>query len=494
MPRAKKKQITLIYPHQLFESHPALSVTKDIYLIEDDRFFTDFKFHKKKLLFHKASILAYKKELASSGYRISHVKQGTADTKTYLTELMSKKTLEDVYVADLSDQKLMWNLQRMCKQHQKRLHIFESPAFLTPNKILSDFFNKRKNFSMASFYIQQRKRLNILVRNSKPVGGKWSFDPENRKKLPRHLYVPKPKTPETTPSKSLASKINNEYERNPGTVDEFIFPVTHRDARQWLKDFIENRLRYFGDYEDSISAHSVFVFHSVLSPLLNVGLLTPKEVLEQVLLAAEHSRIPNNSLEGFIRQIIGWREFIRGAYIAIGEKQRKSNFWNCSNKLTKAFYDGTTGVEPVDTIIKRVIHHSYCHHIERLMILGNFMLLCEIHPDEVYRWFMELFIDAFDWVMVPNVYGMSQYADGGLITSKPYISSSNYIKKMSDFGTGPWCNIWDALFWRFIQKHENVFAGIARMRVMTFQLKRMGKKKAKEHVKVAEQYLNRLLD
>ena len=492
MPRAKKKQITLIYPHQLFESHPALSVTKDIYLIEDGRFFTDLKFHKKKLLFHKASILAYKKELASSGYRISPVKQGTADTKTYLTELMSKKTLEDVYVADLSDQKLMWNLQRMCKQHQKRLHIFESPAFLTPNKILSDYFNKRKNFSMASFYIQQRKRLNILVRNSKPVGGKWSFDPENRKKLPRHLYVPKPKTPEITPSKSLASKINNKYERNPGTVDEFIFPVTRRDARRWLKDFIENRLIYFGDYEDSISAHSMFVFHSVLSPLLNIGLLTPKKVLEQVLLADEHNRIPINSLEGFIRQIIGWREFIRGVYIFIGEKQRKSNFWNCSNKLPKAFYDGTTGVEPVDTIIKRVVRHSYCHHIERLMILGNFMLLCEIHPNEVYRWFMELFIDAFDWVMVPNVYGMSQYADGGLITSKPYISSSNYIKKMSDFGRGPWCDIWDALFWRFIQKHEKVFADNARMRVMTFQLKRMGKKKIKEYVKVAERYLNRL--
>lgn len=492
MPRAKEKQITLIYPHQLFESHPALSVTKDVYLVEDGRFFTDFKFHKKKLLFHKASILAYKKEMVSSGYRITHVKQGTTDTKTYLTELMSKKALEDIYVIDPSDQKLMWNLNRMCRQHQKRLHIFESPAFLTPNKVLDDFFYTRKNFSMASFYIQQRKRLDILIRSGKPVGGKWSFDPENRKKLPRGLYIPEPKTPETPP-KSLASEISKDYKGNPGIVDELIFPVTRCDARQWLKDFIENRLKYFGDYEDSISTQSVFVFHSVLSPLLNTGLLTPKEVLDNVLCTAMKNKIPINSLEGFVRQIIGWREFIRGAYIAIGEKQRKSNFWNCSNKLPKAFYDGTTGVEPVDTIIKRVIRHSYCHHIERLMILGNFMLLCEIHPDKVYRWFMELFVDSFDWVMVPNVYGMSQYADGGLITSKPYISSSNYIKKMSDFGKGPWCDIWDALFWRFIQKHEKIFADNARMRVMTFQLKRMDKKKAKEHVKVAEQYLNRLL-
>lgn len=494
MPKAKEKKIALIYPHQLFDEHPALSVTKDIYLVEDGRFFTEFKYHKKKLLFHRASMLAYKKELVSRGYRITHIKQGTVDSKSYLKKLISKQTLEHVYAADPCDQKLTRYLQRMCRQHQKQLHILEPPAFITPEKVLKNFFNTRKNLSMTSFYIQQRKRLDILISNGKPVGGKWSFDPENRKKLPQHLYVPEPKAPKTTPSKHSPYEISKDYQMNPGIVDEFIFPVKHLDARLWLKDFIENRLKCFGDYEDSISTQSVFVFHSVLSPLLNTGLLTPKEVLDNVLCAAMNNKIPINSLEGFVRQIIGWREFIRGVYIFIGEKQRKSNFWNCSNKLPKSFYDGTTGVEPVDTIIRRVVRHSYCHHIERLMILGNFMLLCEIHPDEVYRWFMELFIDAFDWVMVPNVYGMSQYADGGLITSKPYISSSNYIKKMSDFSRGPWCNIWDALFWRFIQKHEKVFSDNARMRVMTFQLERMGKKKANDHVKVAEQYLNRLLD
>jgi deoxyribodipyrimidine photolyase-related protein len=229
-----------------------------------------------------------------------------------------------------------------------------------------------------------------------------------------------------------------------------------------------------------------------LSPLLNVGLLTPKEVLDEVLTAADNRKIPLNSLEGFVRQIIGWREFIRGAYLSIGEKQRKSNFWNCSNKLPAAFYEGTTGVEPVDTIINRALRHCYCHHIERLMILGNLMLLCEIHPDEVYRWFMELFIDAYDWVMVPNVYGMSQYADGGLITSKPYISSSNYIRKMSDFAVGPWCEIWDALFWRFVEKHREVFAENPRMKVMIFQLKRMGRKKVRDHVKTADKFLSQL--
>jgi deoxyribodipyrimidine photolyase-related protein len=486
------KKIAIIFPHQLFENHPALALTKDACLVEDRRFFTDFKFHKKKLLFHRESILAYKKELTSKGYCVRYFQQQETNTRSYLTKIMANKTLENVYVVDLCDHKLTRRLKRICKQHKKRLNILESPMFITSNKVLEEFFTARKNLSMSSFYIKQRKRLEILIKDHKPVGRKWSFDPENRKKLPRDIYIPKLKTVKTSPSKHSVSEIQDDYKKNPGLIDNFIFPVTRKDARQWLKDFITNRLKYFGDYEDSISRDDVFIFHSVLSPLLNTGLLTPMEVLDRVLAAAERNEIPINSLEGFMRQIIGWREFIRGTYLFVGEKQRKSNFWNCSNKIPKSFYGGTTGIEPVDAIIRRVLNHSYCHHIERLMVIGNFMLLCEIHPDEVYRWFMELFIDAYDWVMVPNVYGMSQYADGGLITSKPYISSSNYIKKMSDFGAGTWCNVWDALFWRFIEKHRKVFAENPRMRVMTFQLRRMGTKKVKEHVTIAEKFLRQL--
>ncbi len=490
----EKRAVALIFPHQLFENHPALSVTRDLYLIEDGRFFTDFKYHKKKLLFHRESMLAYEKELVSRGYRVRYIRHEIAESTSYLAELMSTKTLNAVFVADVCDHKLKRRLQRVSAQKHKRLHVMESPGFVTTGERLEDFFATRETFSMASFYIRQRKHLEILVKDGKPIGGKWSLDAENRKKLPRNLRFPEPKMPKTAPMKKSFSHIAAAYGTNPGFLDDFMFPVTRRDARRWLDDFIENRLVWFGDYEDSISAQHVFIFHSVLSPLLNVGLLTPKEVLENIFDAAERHDIPLNSLEGFVRQIIGWREFVRGVYLFIGDKQRTSNFWNCSHKIPTAFYDGTTGIEPVDVIIRRVARCAYCHHIERLMILGNFMLLCEIHPDEVYRWFMELFIDAYDWVMVPNIYGMSQYADGGRITSKPYVSSSNYIRKMSDFGSGSWCRIWDGLFWRFIQKHENVFAENARLRVMTFQLRRMGKEKTREHVKIAEEFLKRLLD
>jgi deoxyribodipyrimidine photolyase-related protein len=197
-------------------------------------------------------------------------------------------------------------------------------------------------------------------------------------------------------------------------------------------------------------------------------------------------------LEGFVRQVIGWREFMYGVYDALGETQRQGNFWDCQRDIPDSFYAASTGIAPVDTVIRRVMDHSYCHHIERLMVLGNFMLLCEIRPDQVYQWFMELFIDAYDWVMVPNVYGMSQYADGGLITTKPYISSSNYIRKMSDFPKGPWCDIWDGLFWRFVHKHKPVFAGNPRMRMMAVQWDRMDAERRKQHLQSAKAFLRRL--
>jgi deoxyribodipyrimidine photolyase-related protein len=235
-----------------------------------------------------------------------------------------------------------------------------------------------------------------------------------------------------------------------------------------------------------------FLFHAILTPMLNIGLLNPEQIAHETLTFAEKHAVPVNSLEGFIRQVIGWREFMRAVYVLRDSEERTTNYFHHTRKLPQCFYSGTTGIGPVDAVIQRLQHHAYAHHIERLMVLGNCMLLCEIDPDEVYRWFMELFIDAYDWVMVPNVYGMSQYADGGLITTKPYISSSNYIRKMSDFPTGDWCGIWDGLFWRFIAKHRNLFAKNPRMKVMYNQLQRMDTAQVKKHLKTADYFLSHL--
>jgi len=277
-------------------------------------------------------------------------------------------------------------------------------------------------------------------------------------------------------------------------MDGFFYPITHADAERWLEDFLSHRLAMFGAYEDAMRENGPFLFHSLLSPLLNTGLLVPAAVVDATLAFAEDHEVPLNSLEGFIRQIIGWREFMRAVYLLRGEEERTRNFWGHQRPMPGACYAGTTGMDPFDRVVRRVREHAYAHHIERLMVIGNFMNLVGIHPDAIYRWFMELFIDAYDWVMVPNVYGMSLYADGGLITTKPSISGSHSLMKMGDFSAGEWCDVWDALFWRFIDVHRSVFAANPRMRVLLANLDRMDSDTLEQHRAVAGAFLADLFE
>ena len=270
------------------------------------------------------------------------------------------------------------------------------------------------------------------------------------------------------------------------------YPTTFLEAEQWLEIFLKDRFKLFGDYEDALVNNNHQLYHSLLSPLMNVGLLTPKHVIDQALKFADKHQIPINSVEGFVRQIIGWREFMNMVYFQIGNEQRTRNFWNFKRKLPASFWDGTTGIEPIDVIIKEILKTGYCHHIERLMVLGNFMLLCEFDPDDVYRWFMEMFIDSYDWVMVPNVYGMSQYADGGLTTTKPYVSGSNYIIKMSNYKKGEWSEIWDSLFWRFMDVHRTVMGKNMRIGMLIKSFDKMPQEKRERYYEVSDKFFANL--
>jgi len=393
-------------------------------------------------------------------------------------------------MVDPTDAALADEFKALAKQLSCPLEVLESPQFMCESDAARASFKGRKRLSMAHFYRAQRRRFGILMDEDKPVGGKWSFDDENRRALPQDVKVPRrPKAGFSEYVREAAAYVERHFPDNPGSTEGFFYPVRTGEARRWLKRFLDRRLALFGPYEDAISTDRPFLFHSLLSPLLNTGLLTPADVIVRTLKFSEGRTVPLNSLEGFIRQIIGWREFIRVAYLLIGREQRASNFWRCRNMLPASFYTAKTAMEPVDVVIRRVLDNAFAHHIERLMILGNFMLLCEIHPDEVYRWFMEMFIDGYDWVMTPNVYGMSQYADGGRVTTKPYISSSNYVRKMSDFPHGAWCDVWDALFWRFIHKHRKVILKNPRMSVMARQVDRMAHATLKSHIHLAECYL-----
>jgi deoxyribodipyrimidine photolyase-related protein len=482
----------IVLPNQLLKKLPPKTFDL-ILLVEDGRFFSDFQFHKKKLIFHRAGLKYYQQLLRSKSYNVSYIEHKTLIKYKSIGNWLKKHKVKHITLYDPVDNILKKRLRRNLKEFDISLELLNSPLFLCSEEYIKNYFADKKHYSMNSFYISQRKSLRILLEDGKPKGGKWSFDTANRQRLTKNVNVPKvvfPKIGEYV--KEATGYVEKNFADNPGSVDGFFYPVTHKQAEKWLKDFLECRLENFGPYEDAISTSERFLFHSLLSPLLNSGLLNIEKVLEQIIAYSEEIGVKLNSFEGFVRQIIGWREFVRALYILEGENQFKSNFWGFESKLPRQFYDGSTGIEPVDFTIKNVLKNAYAHHIERLMILGNFMLLCEIHPKEVYKWFMELFIDAYDWVMVPNIFGMSQYADGGLMTTKPYISSSNYIRKMSDFKTGPWCDVWDGLFWRFVYKHKKVFAGNPRMKIMAIRADRMPKDKMNEYIKKSETYLKRI--
>jgi deoxyribodipyrimidine photolyase-related protein len=257
-----------------------------------------------------------------------------------------------------------------------------------------------------------------------------------------------------------------------------------------MNRFFAERFADYGAYQDAIESSKNFLFHSVLCPMINNGLLNPLRVVQEAIGWGLENNIPVNSLEGFVRQILGWREFMRGVYLLEGTTQRTANSFDHRNMMPESFYDGSTGIRPFDESVKRVLDTAYTHHIERLMILGNFMHLCELHPDEVYKWFMELFIDAYDWVMVPNVYGMSLYSDGGLITTKPYVSGSNYILKMSNYKKADWCDKWDALYWRYIYKNRDAFRENQRMSMIVSLVDNMNGSTLRKHLETAEDYLS----
>jgi deoxyribodipyrimidine photolyase-related protein len=403
------------------------------------------------------------------------------------------KGLSALYLIDPVD---YWIERRITRYAQNiELNWHDTPAFLNTKEDLSSFFKPtKKKFFQTSFYKSERQKRGILIEQGGPAGGQWTYDAENRRKFPKNASVPEVNWPEeTTYHQEARTYVAEYFENNLGALDnEITYPLDHQAAELWLKDFLKYRFEYFGHYEDALVAHEHILHHSLLSPLINVGLLCPNQVLDQVLSYAKNASIPLNSTEGLVRQIMGWREFIRGVYQVKGSQERITNFWAHKRKIPESFYSGTTGLFPVDSVIKKLNKTGYAHHIERLMVMGNIMVLCEFDPDEVYRWFMELFIDAYDWVMVPNVYGMSLFADGGVMSTKPYISGSNYLMKMSDYPKGPWQDTWDGLFWRFMDKHRDFFLSNPRLAMLVRSLDKMKPETLERHLINAQKFLDQL--
>jgi deoxyribodipyrimidine photolyase-related protein len=483
------KTASLIFPNQLFHKLSELLDADRYYFIEESLFFRQYDFHKIKLVFHRSSMKQLFYQMTAEGNACEYIDafDKLANVKELLSAL-NEKGYERIIIFDPEDDWLKKRIKRKCLKLGLELVLKDNPQFINTKQELASFFKpSKKKFFQTTFYKEQRVSRQILINdNNEPLGGKWTYDSENRKKYPRGKTPPKVNFPSPNDHwKEAKEYVESKFPDNPGNVDLVVYPSNHREAELWLTQFLKERFEEFGPYEDAIVSREIFLNHSLLSPLINVGLLKPMEVIKRAVSFASKNDIPINSLEGFVRQILGWREFVRGMYMAKSVESRNTNFWGFQRKMPDCFYTGNTGMPPVDDTINKLLDTGYCHHIERLMVLGNFMLLCEIEPNEVYQWFMELFIDAYDWVMVPNVYGMSQFADGGLFATKPYISGSNYILKMSDYKKGEWQKTWDGLFWRFMHINRNFFLNNPRLSMLVRMFDKMSEEKKQVHLKNA---------
>jgi deoxyribodipyrimidine photolyase-related protein len=499
------KTASIIFPHQLFKDHPAIQKENPVYFIEDSLFFGDkhypAHFHEQKLVLHRASMKQFANKLKEDGFEVnyfSYVDDLKKEPAGFWVKKLASEGIKILCFCDPVDFMLEKRIKRAAAKHGLEVAMLESPNFINTKVENEQLFSSKKRYFMADFYIHQRRKLGILLEDDKqsPIGGKWSFDEDNRKKLPKKLYNQLPEMPWPTSDEFVEEAIHYveaHFPENPGEATRFRYPINHKQAEDWLEDFLQNRFANFGPYEDAIAESKPFLYHSLLTPMLNIGLLSPMQIIERALEFAENNEVPLPSLEGFVRQIIGWREYIRATYVREGVTMRTGNHWGHHHPMPKAFYRGDTGIPPLDDSIKRTLDFAYTHHIERLMVMGGFMFLCRIDPKAIYTWFMELFIDAYDWVMVPNVYAMSQNSAGGIITTKPYFSGSNYVRKMSHYAKGDWCDTWDGLYWKFIFDHRENLAKNPRWAMMVSMGKRMDEEKRQKHMEAAERFFDERL-
>jgi deoxyribodipyrimidine photolyase-related protein len=482
--------VFIIFPTQLFYNLNHLDKNELILLIEEPRYFTDFDFHKLKLAYHRATMKKYYNMLIKNGYGVKYIEYNKVSDNFYIK-------LKNVKYIDPNDFKLEKKLKKLIKDYTK----LENINFLIKSTELDTIkknIYKNNKYSHSAFYKYQRIKLNILIdEHNNPINNKWSFDTENRLPLPDNYKINKlnKKNKINNFNKYIIEAIeyiNKHFPNNYGSLDNFIYPIDNKGSKLWLNKFLKERLKLFGKYQDAVSQDDHFINHSVLSPMMNIGILTDTEVITiSYSYYLKHKRqITIQSFEGFIRQVIGWRNYMLAIYKLEGESMRKNNLLNHKNKINHNFWLGTTGIEPIDNIIKNIVKYSYAHHIERLMYLGNFMLLCLIDPTQVYNIFMEWTIDAYDWVMVPNVYGMSQYACGNKITTRPYFSSSNYIHRMSNYKKDNWSTIWDALYYNFINKHQKLLKKNYAIAQQVNNWNRKDKKQQNELIDIANQYLD----
>ena len=487
------KNLLVVLGNQLFDPFYFKKEQIDfVFMAEDFELCTYQKHHKLKILMFLISMREYCDELKKNKFKViyEHLNSPLFKIKyeEKLLKVIKDNNISKLLFFEIEDKFFEKRLFDFIKNINIEFCTLRSPMFISSRDDYKIFSKEKNTLLMKNFYKGQRKKLNLLIKGGNPIGGKWSFDEENRKKLPKKIEVPVlPKPDFSIYEEELKKDINKYFKDHPGNTNNRWMPVTRDGAKKWLLMFLEERFCNFGFYEDAISSKYNFMFHSALSPMLNIGLITPHDILKSI--EKYFVTTPLNSYEGFLRQIIGWREFIRGMYQEKSEVQENGNFLGHTMKLNSNWYSGETGIKPLDDAIKFTLDYGYSHHINRLMVIGNIMNLSGIHPKEIYKWFMEMYVDSSDWVMTPNVYGMASFADGGLMSTKPYICGSNYILKMSDYKKDSWCEVLDGLYWKFIDNNKDFLITNPRLSLMVSALNKIDSSRKKHIFKKADIFI-----
>ena len=468
--------IFVLFPVDLYNDINILKNSK-VFLVEESHYFNrsedKINFNILKPIYHRASMKVYYDYLKSKKIKCQYIdvnKNWIKIIKAYLKNnihnILSFYDPVDRYI------------ENIIHENFDSYDIINSQRFILTTEEMSSYHGVLRQ---TSFYQWIRILKNVLVdSDSKPYGGKLTYDTDNRKKPYDGIDSDIESEDDFMDNKYVIEAthyINRIYKSNNHIYKSDIvlkFPIDRKGAIKRLQYFIKNNLFRFGDYQDVILSNETnsFVFHSAFSPMLNIGLITPNEVIDNIIncfnnLNKKEKNKKINDVEGFIRQILGWREFTRYMYEYHSDKYLNKNFFKATKLLTNKWYDGTTGITPLDNCINKAFKYGYLHHIERLMIVANYMTLYGIKPLEMYRWFMEFSLDSYDWVMEYNIYCMASYSDGGQFTSKPYISSSVYILKMSNYNkSDTWTEKWNELFWYFLAKHKNKIKKIGRLSML----------------------------
>ena len=503
-------KLRLILGDQLNINHSWFKETDPsvIYVMMEIKDETNYVLHHiQKILATFAAMRFFSKQLIHKGFKVTYIKINEKGNKQSFFEnikgIIETKNIKEIDYQEPDEFRLAAELKKLEKISNVKTNCVDSEHFLVPRLYVKEFFSEKKHWRMEEFYRSMRKKFSILMKDEKPIGGKWNYDLDNRKR-----WDGNPRTSEDfRPShnhNNLLKEINDEEIQNFGESQSanFRWPISREESLQLLQNFVDKDLVNFGDFQDALHDENWRLFHSFLSFSLNSKMLSPIEVINKAEEAYYKKDLPLASIEGFIRQILGWREYIRGVYWANMPGYDEHNYFKHKNKLPDWYWTGKTDMRCLSLSISQSLENAYAHHIQRLMVIGNFSLLAGINPKDVHQWYLGIYIDAYEWVELPNTLGMSQFADGGLLATKPYVSSASYINKMSNYCAnckykykeklGEDACPFNSLYWNFFDRHQDKLSKNPRLGIVNSQLKKMDQSQKEEINQKANFYLNNL--